>query len=94
MADPYLLLGLKIDRSDQVGAMDTACIPMARGFVDLAAVVDWYSRRVLAWRVSITLDTALCIDAVEEAVQHYGKPATFNTDQGCQFTSEACTRLA
>jgi putative transposase len=90
---PYLLRGLKIDRPNQVWAMDITYIPMARGFVYLAAVVDWYSRRILAWRLSITLDTAFCIEAVEEAMQRYGKPEIFNTDQGCQFTSEAFTRV-
>lgn len=90
---PYLLRGLKIDRPNQVWAMDITYIPMARGFVYLAAVVDWHSRRVLAWRVSITLDTAFCIEAVEEAMQRYGKPEIFNTDQGCQFTSHEFTRV-
>ena len=90
---PYLLRGLKIDRPNQVWAMDITYIPMARGFVYLAAVIDWYSRRVLSWRVSITLDTAFCTEAVEDALQHHGKPEIFNTDQGCQFTSEAFTSL-
>ncbi|HET7300322.1 MAG TPA: IS3 family transposase [Oleiagrimonas sp.] len=90
---PYILRGLKIDHANQVWAMDITYIPMARGFVYLAAVVDWYSRRVLSWRLSITLDTAFCVEAVEEALQRYGKPEIFNTDQGCQFTSEAFTDL-
>ena len=71
--------------------MDITYIPMARGFVYLAAVVDWFSRRVLAWRLSITLETAFCIEAVEEALAHYGRPEIFNTDQGSQFTGEAFT---
>ena len=68
-------------------------IPMARGFVYLAAVLDWYSRRVLAWRVSISMDTAFCIEAVEEAIERHGTPEIFNTDQGSQFTSLAFTKL-
>ena len=84
---PYLLRGLKIDSPNQVWAMDITYIPMARGFVYLAAVIDWYSRRVLAWRVSITMDTAFCIEAVEEAIARHGTPEIFNTDQGSQFTS-------
>jgi putative transposase len=73
--------------------MDITHIPMAWGFVYLAAVVDWFSRKVLAWRLSITLDTAFCIEAVEEALVKYGKPEIFNTDQGSQFTSLAFTGL-
>ena len=73
--------------------MDITYIPMAKGFVYLAAVIDWYSRRVLSWRVSITMETSFCIDAVEEALHRYGEPAIFNTDQGSQFTSEAFTGL-
>jgi len=84
---PYLLRGLKIDRPNQVWAMDITYIPMARGFVYLAAVIDWYSRRVLAWRVSISMETAFCIEAVEEAIARHGTPEIFNTDQGSQFTS-------
>jgi|SRR5215469_13155488 len=88
---PYLLRGLSITQSNQVWAMDITYIPMARGFVYLAAVVDWFSRRVLAWRLSITMDTSFCIDALEEAMRIYGRPETFNTDQGSQFTSESFT---
>ena len=73
--------------------MDITYIPMARGFVYLAAVVDWFSRRVLAWRVSITMEVDFCLDAVEEALATHGKPAIFNTDQGSQFTSAAFTGL-
>ena len=87
MVFPYLLRGMKIDRPNQVWAMDITYIPMARGFVYLAAVVDWYSRRVLSWRLSITMTTDFCLEAVEEALAKYGKPDIFNTDQGSQFTS-------
>ena len=84
---PYLLRKLTVTRPNQVWATDITYIPMARGFVYLAAVVDWFSRKVLAWRVSITLDAAFCIEAVEEAIARYGRPEIFNTDQGSQFTS-------
>jgi putative transposase len=90
---PYLLRKLPVTRSNQVWAMDITYVPMARGFVYLAAVVDWFSRKVLAWRLSITLDTAFCIEAVEEAIARYGKPEIFNSDQGSQFTSAAFTGL-
>jgi putative transposase len=88
---PYLLRGVTIDRPNQVWAMDITYIPMARGFVYLAAVVDWFSRRVLSWRVSITLEAAFCIEALEEALARHGRPEIFNTDQGSQFTSSGCT---
>lgn len=84
---PYLLRKLPITRPNQVWAMDITYIPMARGFIYLAAVLDWATRRVLAWRLSITLETAFCVEAVEEALARYGKPEIFNTDQGSQFTS-------
>jgi putative transposase len=87
------LRGKLIDRPNQVWAMDITYIPMARGFVYLAAVVDWFSRRVLAWKLSITLEVEFCIEAVEEALARYGKPEIFNTDQGSQFTSGPFTRL-
>ena len=90
---PYLLRTLAITRSNHVWAMDISYIPMARGFVYLAAVIDWHSRRVLAWRLSISMDTAFCAEAVEEAIARYGKPEIFNTDQGSQFTSSAFTGL-
>jgi putative transposase len=90
---PYLLRGLPVDRPDQVWAMDITYIPMARGFVYLAAVVDWFSRRVLAWRVSIDMAVDFCLEAVEEAMARHGKPGIFNTDQGSQFTSSAFTGL-
>jgi putative transposase len=83
----YLLKNLAIVRPNQVWAMDISYIPMARGFVYLCAVVDWFSRRVLSWKLSITLETAFCIEAVEEALSRHGKPEIFNTDQGSQFTS-------
>jgi putative transposase len=86
---PYLLCGLAVDRPNQVWAMDITYIPMARGFVYLAAVLDWFSQRVLAWRLSITLETEFCLDAVREALARHGKPEIFNTDQGSQFTSAA-----
>jgi putative transposase len=89
---PYLLRKMAVDRPNQVWAMDITYIPMARGFVYLAAVVDWFSRRVLAWRVSITMETEFCLDAVEEALSKYGKPTIFNTDQGSQFTSMDFTK--
>nr|WP_316653158.1 IS3 family transposase [uncultured Gellertiella sp.] len=84
---PYLLRKLAVTRSNQVWAMDITYIPMARGFVYLCAVVDWFSRRVLSWRLSITMETAFCIAAVEDALARHGKPDIFNTDQGSQFTS-------
>jgi putative transposase len=90
---PYLLRGLKVERPNHVWAMDLTYIPMARGFVYLAAVVDWFSRRVLAWRLSITLEVEFCLEAVDEALSCYGKPEIFNTDQGSQFTSADFTGL-
>ncbi len=90
---PYLLRGLKIDRPNQVWAMDITYIPMARGFVYLAAVVDWRTRRVLSWRVSIGMEVDFCLEAVEEALARHGKPEIFNTDQGSQFTSAPFTGL-
>ena len=90
---PYLLRKLPVIRPNQVWAMDITYIPMARGFVYLAAVVDWFSRRVLSWRLSISMDASFCIEAVEEALGRYGKPEIFNTDQGSQFTSIAFTTL-
>jgi len=88
---PYLLRGVKIERPDHVWAMDITYIPMARGFVYLAAVVDVFSRRVLSHRVSITMEADFCVEALEEALANHGKPEIFNTDQGSQFTSEAFT---
>jgi len=82
---PYLLRDLKISRPNHVWAADITYIPMARGFVYLFAVLDWASRRVLAWRLSNTLTTDFCLDAVREAITQYGCPEIFNTDQGCIF---------
>src|SRR5262245_26481217 len=90
---PYLLRGLTIDGANQVWASDITYIPMACGFLYLAGVMDWFARRILAWRLSITLDKEFCIDAVEEALRLYGKPKIFNTDQGSQFTSDAFSDL-
>jgi putative transposase len=84
---PYLLRGLSIDRPNQVWCADITYIPMAKGFVYLVAVMDWFSRRVLAWRVSITMETDFCVEALREAMERYGQPEIFNTDQGAQFTS-------
>ncbi len=81
---PYLLRGLPIVRPGQVWATDITYIPMAKGFVYLVAIVDWFSRKVLAWRVSITMQADFCIEALEEALGRYGKPEIFNTDQGSQ----------
>jgi putative transposase len=89
---PYLLGGMKITRPNQVWAADITYIPMARGFLYLVAIIDWYSRYVLSWRLSNTLDTSFCVKALEEALKK-GKPDIFNTDQGAQFTSEAFTGL-
>ena len=88
---PYLLRNLTIDRPNQVWETDITYIPMARGFVYLVAVMDWYSRKVLSWRVSNTLDTRFCVEALEEAIETYGCPEIFNTYQGSQFTSEDFT---
>jgi len=88
---PYLLRGMTVDRPNQVWAMDLTYVPMARGFVYLAVVIDWFSRRVLAWRLSITLEAAFCVEALEEALARHARPEIFNTDQGSQFTSEAFT---
>ena len=88
---PYLLRGVTIDRPNQVWSTDITYLRLVRGFVYLVAVIDWYSRRVLSWRLSNTLDSGFCVDSLEQALQEYGKPEIFNTDQGCQFTSAAFT---
>ena len=88
---PYLLRHLSIERANQVWASDITFCPMAKGFMYLVAIIDWHSRRVLSWRVSNTLDTSFCVEALEEALQRFGTPEIFNTDQGSQFTSEAFT---
>lgn len=90
---PYLLRGMDITRAGQVWSSDITYLPMARGFCYLTAIMDWASRRVLSWRVSNTLDAAFCIDALEEALDRFGPPEIFNTDQGSQFTSEGFTGL-
>lgn len=90
---PYLLRNRVIERPNEVWAMDITYIPMSRGFVYLAAVLDWATRRVLAWRVSISMNTDFCLETVEEAVAKHGKPEIFNTDQGSQFTSAEFTGL-
>jgi putative transposase len=86
---PYLLRELVIDRANQVWAADITYIPMAHGFLYLVAIIDWYSRMVLAWRLSNTLESGFCVDAVQEALKRWGKPDIFNVDQGAQFTAEA-----
>jgi putative transposase len=88
---PYLLRGLAITRPNQVWATDITYVPMAKGFVYLAVVLDWFSRRVLSWRVSITMEASFCVAALEEALAKHGKPEIFNTDQGSQFTCPAFT---
>lgn len=90
---PYLLRQLDITRPNHVWAADITYIPMQRGFVYLFALLDWASRRVLAWRLSNTLTTDFCVEAVQEAISRYGTPEIFNTDQGCQFTSQEFTGL-
>ena len=88
---PYLLRGVDVTRPNQVWSTDITYIRLARGFVYLAAVIDWYSRKVLAWRLSNTLDSGFCVDCLEQSLRTYGTPEIFNTDQGCQFTSDAFT---
>jgi len=90
---PYLLRNLRVSRINQVWAADITYIPMARGLVFLVAILDWYSRRVLAWRLSNTLETSFCVEALHEALARYGGPEIFNTDQGSQFTSEEFTSV-
>ena len=90
---PYLLRDLNIERANQVWCTDITYIPMRKGFLYLVAVMDWHSRKVLSWRLSNTLDTEFCVEALREALHHYGTPEIFNTDQGCQFTSEAFTQV-
>jgi len=86
---PYLLTGMNITRANQVWCADITYIPLTRGFLYLVAIMDWASRHVLAWRLSNTMDVGFCVDALNEALEHYGPPETFNTDQGSQFTSWA-----
>ncbi len=90
---PYLLGGLSITRANQVWCADITYIPMHRGFMYLVAVMDWHTRAVLSWRLSNTIDSSFCVEALEEALSRYGKPEIFNTDQGCQFTSKEFTEM-
>jgi putative transposase len=90
---PYLLRGMEISIANQVWAADITYIPMAKGFCYLVAIIDWASRRVLSWRLSNTMDTSFCTEALEEAIIRFGKPDIFNTDQGSQFTSEVFTGI-
>ena len=90
---PYLLRGMTIDQPNQVWATDITYIPMERGFMYLIAIMDWATRKVLSWRLSNTLDTRFCVEALKEALFKYGAPDIFNSDQGCQFTSEAFTSV-
>jgi len=88
---PYLLRNLNIERPNQVWCTDITYIPMNRGFMYLVAIMDWHSRKVLSWRLSNTMETDFCVEAVEEAIRRYGTPEIFNTDQGSQFTSDDFT---
>ena len=90
---PYRLRGLEINRANQVWASDVTYIPMETGFVYLTVIMDWYSRKVLSWRVSNSLDASFCVDALEDAIHRFGVPDIFNTDQGSQYTSEDFTRV-
>ncbi len=90
---PYLLRGLTVSRVNQVWSTDITYIPMRAGFLYLVAIMDWYSRRVLSWRLSNTMDSSFCVDALDEALRRFGTPEIFNTDQGAQFTAEAFTKL-
>src|ERR1700674_2460576 len=90
---PYLLRGLVIDRPNQVWATDITYIPMARGFVYLCAVMDWFARRILAWRLSNTMEAAFCVEVLEDALAKHGRPDIFNSDQGSQFSGMAFTSV-
>lgn len=90
---PYLLGDIEINRSNQVWCVDITYLPMARGFAYLVAIMDWYSRKVLSWRISNVMDTDFCIEALNEAINRYGVPEIFNSDQGAQFTSHAFTEV-
>jgi len=90
---PYLLRGMKIDRPNQVWCTDITYIPMRRGFLYLVAIMDWATRKVLAWRLSNTMEVGFCVEALKEALAKYGKPEIFNTDQGSQFTSSEFTQV-
>ena len=88
---PYLLRGVAVTKPNQVWSTDITYVRLARGFVYLVAVIDWYSRRVLSWRISNSMEAVFCVDCLEEALRHHGRPEVFNSDQGAQFTSEAFT---
>ena len=90
---PYLLRDLQVSRPNQVWAADITYVPMDRGFMYLVAVIDWYSRKILSWRISNTLESNFCVDALEEALNTYGPPEIFNTDQGAQFTSNEFIKI-
>ncbi len=90
---PYLLRNLTIDQANQVWATDITYVPMAKGFIYLTVIMDWYSRKVLSWRLSNSMDSSFCVDALEEAIHRYGRPEIFNTDQSSQFTSDAFTQV-
>ncbi len=90
---PYLLRSLDIDRANQVWASDITYLPMETGFIYLTVIMDWFSRKVLSWRLSNSLDSSFCVDALEEAIHRYGKPEIFNTDQGSQYTGDAFTKV-
>jgi putative transposase len=90
---PYLLRGVPIVRPNQVWSTDITYIRLAHGFVYLVAIIDWYSRRVLSWRISNSMEAVFCVDCLEEALRHHGKPEIFNSDQGAQFTSIAFTGM-
>lgn len=92
-AYPYLLKDLVIDHANQVWATDVTYLPMRNGWLYLVAIMDWYSRKVLAWRVSNTIDTGFCVEALQEAIERCGTPEVFNTDQGATFTAEAFTSV-
>lgn len=88
---PYLLRTVTVEQPNQVWCADITYIPMKRGHLYLVAVMDWYSRKILTWRLSNTMDSDFCVDALNDAIQRYGKPRIFNTDQGAQFTSKVFT---
>ena len=90
---PYLLKNLQIKRPNQVWCTDITYIPMAKGFIYLTVIMDWYSRKILSWRLSNSLDSGFCVDALEEAIDNYGIPDIFNSDQGSQYTSESFTKV-
>ncbi len=90
---PYLLRGVPVVRPNQVWSTDITYIPLERGFAYLVAIIDWYSRRVLSWRISNTMEAGFCVDCLEDALRHHGRPAIFNSDQGAQFTSDAFTSV-